>query len=265
MGSHQAAGGDQLHGNFTPAWFSCGCSHCLRRLHAGKRYHARTVTEQEYRWPYCRSWPYREPPGISWPLVLAPCRIKQHRCLFIDMIPKEHPTSPAVHVNVCFDPRLSQFLFLSSWKDFDMLCSDPYIQAIRRQISSVWESLLPDDPVLSHDDEAELKDLFLSLDAALQECYLPILNRLVGNISTCIFNSEAASSNYFRIEKLTFGNGKCGHFIGSGCFLNDSYTDKLSLYLPNERHRITIFDLCFGKYLDDENCNAISYTNTERF
>lgn len=190
---------------------------------------------------------------------------KQHRCLFIDMIPKEHPTSPAVHVNVCFDPRLSQFLFLSSWKDFDMLCSDPYIQAIRRQISSVWESLLPDDPALSHDDEAELKDLFLSLDAALQECYLPILNRLVGNISTCIFNSEAASSNYFRIEKLTFGNGKCGHFIGSGCFLNDSYTDKLSLYLPNERHRITIFDLCFGKYLDDENCNAISYTNTERF
>ena len=39
----------QLHGNFTPGRFSVGCSHCLRRLHAGKRYHARTVTEQEYR------------------------------------------------------------------------------------------------------------------------------------------------------------------------------------------------------------------------
>ena len=64
----------QLHGNFTPGRFSVGCSHCLRRLHAGKRYHARTVTEQEYHCPYCRSWPYREPPGISWPLVLAPCR-----------------------------------------------------------------------------------------------------------------------------------------------------------------------------------------------
>ena len=39
----------QLHGNFTPGRFSVGCSHCLRRLCAGKRYHARTVTEQEYR------------------------------------------------------------------------------------------------------------------------------------------------------------------------------------------------------------------------
>ena len=39
----------QHHGNFTPGRFSVGCSHCLRRLHAGKRYHARTVTEQEYR------------------------------------------------------------------------------------------------------------------------------------------------------------------------------------------------------------------------
>ncbi len=73
-GNHQTAGGDQLHGNFTPAWFSCGCSHCLRRLHAGKRYHARTVTEQESHCPHRRSWPYREPPGISWSLFLAPCR-----------------------------------------------------------------------------------------------------------------------------------------------------------------------------------------------
>ena len=39
----------QLHGNLTPGRFSVGCSHCLRRLHAGKRYHARTVTKQEYR------------------------------------------------------------------------------------------------------------------------------------------------------------------------------------------------------------------------
>ena len=74
MGSHQTAGGDQLHGNFTPGRFSVGCSHCLRRLCVGKRYHARTVTEQEYHCPYCLSSPYRELPDTYNRLFIAPCR-----------------------------------------------------------------------------------------------------------------------------------------------------------------------------------------------
>lgn len=68
---------------------------------------------------------------------------KQHNCPLIDMIPKEHPTSPTVHVNVCFDPHLSEFLFLSSWKDFDMLCSDIKVQSVRHQIGSILKKLHP--------------------------------------------------------------------------------------------------------------------------
>ncbi len=190
---------------------------------------------------------------------------KQHNCPLIDMIPKEHPTSPTVHVNVCFDPHLSEFLFLSSWKDFDMLCSDIKVQSVRHQIGSILKKVASNDLALSYDDENALHNLFISLDTVLREYYLPILNQLVENMSTSIFNPEAASSDYFRTEKLAFGTGDYGRFIGEGCFLNDSFTDKLSLYLRNESHGITIFDLCFGEHLDEGNCNTISLANIENF
>ncbi len=67
LGSHQMAGGYQLHGHLTPGRISVGCPHCLRRF-----FHARAVTGQEYHCPHCLSWPYREPPGTSCGLLSLP-------------------------------------------------------------------------------------------------------------------------------------------------------------------------------------------------
>ena len=75
-GSHQAADGDQPHGNFTPGRFSVGCPHCLRRLCAGKHYHARTVAGQEYHCPHCRLSPCRVPPDIFGQPFFAPQRAR---------------------------------------------------------------------------------------------------------------------------------------------------------------------------------------------
>ena len=48
MGSHQAADGCRLHGNFTLTRFSRNRPHCLRRLHGrNAAYHARTMAVRE--------------------------------------------------------------------------------------------------------------------------------------------------------------------------------------------------------------------------
>lgn len=46
-----------------------------------KRFNARTVTEQEYHCPYCRSSPYREPPDTDSRLLFAPCRKRKPKTL----------------------------------------------------------------------------------------------------------------------------------------------------------------------------------------
>lgn len=67
LGSHQTAGGYQLHGHLTPGRIAVGCPHCLRRF-----FHARTVTGQEYHCPHYLSWPHREPPDASCSLLSLP-------------------------------------------------------------------------------------------------------------------------------------------------------------------------------------------------
>lgn len=173
----------------------------------------------------------------------------QHKCRFMEYSNKSCPAfdrSGQETENIKFDKEALNYISSCSWKEFDKLLNDKFIQEAR---SELFQILQKGAGVKGDSDAVSISRLtaaYDKLNKAVSRYCSQAANSKENKSEYSIFDINAESTNYFTVRGNEHQDGDL-YFIGCGSELTENETNDLYIFMPNIESGPKLFCIYFDE------------------